>query len=820
VNSTPSTKSAARDRQTGIEKHTESVRKLFYESRSFRWILLPALTVFFIVLLYPHLIVTQPSYKLGDVAERDVKAPQDFFIEDYNATEANRQRAAAEVLTVYDYDRALLPALDARVASAFDDLQTVMAQTAAAPELRRTVAVYGRSVLPREERESPHGTKPIWQYKDAFAHKIGIDVKDDAFKILVEEGFPHQMVLAVNQILAVVLGKGVVPNRAMLLKDTGKGITVRDLGTKNERVITDLKQFYDLDQAKSMVRLVGEPLLRDQNYALRSLVIDFTQRLLQPNITLNRSETEERRNLAAEGVKPVMYKIKAGEMLLREGERVTEVQLLKLNALQAHLKNDNVITSSIGVALLVMCLFATTFVLFRPNFGRTNTEQNKRLLFIAFVLAGFFLVAQLSVFLSESLAERGPAEMNASSILYGTPLASGSMIICLFLGFELALPCAALMAVLTTIIFQADFTLFIYFLINGTMAAYWIRNCRERKVFIKAGTALGLLNLILVTAIDIYLSRISGQKLLWDWLFAFSGGLGSGIVAAGIIPIVEIAFDYTTDIKLLELANLDRPILRQLLMEAPGTYHHSVIVGSMVEAAASEIGANSLLAKVCGYYHDIGKIQKPLYFIENQQNAKNRHDKLAPSMSSLILVAHVKNGLEIARRNRLGTAIIETIQQHHGTSLITYFYDKAKQQKGEDAVKIEDFRYPGPKPQTREVALVMLADVVEAASRTLANPTPSRIQGLVQNLINKVFSDGQLDNCELTLKDLHNIAKSFNKILNAIHHHRIEYPEKRPATGERGKNGNSDRQPPKQPPDFPRENPEKSPGHLRRLGQS
>ncbi|MEJ2474514.1 MAG: hypothetical protein P8Y74_11585, partial [Desulfobacterales bacterium] len=322
MNSTPSTKSAVRDRQTGIEKHTESVRKLFYESRSFRWILLPALTVFFLVLLYPHLIVTQPSYKLGDVADRDVKAPQDFFIEDYNATAANRQRAAAEVLTVYDYDSALLPALDARVASAFDDLQTVMAQTAAAPELRRTVAVYGRSVLPREERESPHGNKPIRQYKDAFAHKIGINVKDDAFKILVEEGFPHEIVLAVNQILAVVLGKGVVPNRAMLLKDTDKGITVRDLGTKNERVITDLKQFYDLDQAKSMVRFVGEPLLKVQNYALRSLVIDFTQRLLQPTLTLNRSETEERRNLAAEGVKPVMYKIKAGEMLLREGERV------------------------------------------------------------------------------------------------------------------------------------------------------------------------------------------------------------------------------------------------------------------------------------------------------------------------------------------------------------------------------------------------------------------------------------------------------------------------------------------------------------------
>ncbi|MFZ0133407.1 MAG: HDIG domain-containing metalloprotein [Desulfobacterales bacterium] len=820
MNPIPSTKSAVRDRQSGIEKHTESVRKLFYESRSFRWILLSALTVFIIVLLHPHLIVTRPSYKLGDVAERDIKAPQDFFIEDDGATEANRRRAVTEVLTVYDYDSALLPALDARVTSAFDELQTVLAESAAAPELRRAVAVYGRSVSPGAEPGSPAGNKPVWQLREDFTRKIGIEVKDDAFKILVEEGGFPPAVAAINQILAAVLSKGVVSNRAMLLKDADKGIVLRDLSTKNERVISELKQFYDLDQAKSMARSIGEPLLKDRSYTLRSLVIDFTQRLIQPNITLNRSETEERRNQAAEALKPVMYKIKAGEMLLREGERVTEAQLLKLDALQKHMKNENVIMSSIGAALLVMCLFITTFVLFQPGFGQTRTEQNKRLLFMAVVLAVFFLVAQLSVFLAESLAERGPTDMGAASVIYGTPLASGSMIICLFLGFELALPFTVLTAILTALLYQADFTLLIYFLINGTMAAYWIRSCRERKVFIKTGAALGLLNLVLVTAINIYHSRSPGQKLLWDWVFAFSGGIGSGIVAAGIIPLVEIAFDYTTDIKLLELANLDRPILRQLMMEAPGTYHHSVIVGSMVEAAASEIGANSLLAKVCGYYHDIGKIRQPLYFIENQHNGKNKHDKLAPSMSALILVAHVKNGIEIARRNHLGSSISDTIQQHHGTSLITYFFDKAKQQKGEDAVKIDDFRYPGPKPQTREVALVMLADVVEAASRTLANPTPSRIQGLVQNLINKVFSDGQLDNCELTLKDLHNIAKSFNKILNAIHHHRIEYPEKRPVSGDKGKNGNSDRQPPKQPSDFPRENSEKSPGHLRRLGQS
>jgi putative nucleotidyltransferase with HDIG domain len=287
-----------------------------------------------------------------------------------------------------------------------------------------------------------------------------------------------------------------------------------------------------------------------------------------------------------------------------------------------------------------------------------------------------------------------------------------------------------------------------------------------------------------------------------------------------VAPLLEIAFGYTTDITLLELANLDRPILRKLMIEAPGTYHHAVVVGSMVEAAAAEIGANPLLAKVCGYYHDIGKIRKPLYFIENQANSKNKHDKLAPSMSSLILISHIKEGVEIAKENKLGQIIIDTIRQHHGTSLIRYFYEKAKQQKGESAVNIDNFRYPGPKPQTREASLVMLADVVEAASRTLENPTPARIQGLVQNLTNTIFTDGQLDDCELTLKDLHRIAKSFNKILNGIHHHRIEYSEGSTAARGKGKNGGPDRQQTKQHKDIIEDNEENGAGRLRRLGLS
>ncbi|MBE0616746.1 MAG: HDIG domain-containing protein, partial [Proteobacteria bacterium] len=244
-----------------------------------------------------------------------------------------------------------------------------------------------------------------------------------------------------------------------------------------------------------------------------------------------------------------------------------------------------------------------------------------------------------------------------------------------------------------------------------------------------------------------------------------------------LVPLAEWAFGYATDIRLMELASLDHPLLGELMLRAPGTYHHSLVTGSLVKAAAEAIGAKALLGTVAAYYHDVGKISKPAYFIENQVEGRNRHDKLSPSMSSLVLISHVKEGVELARRHRLGREIVEILRQHHGTSLIRYFYDRALERcSASDEVRENDYRYPGPKPQTREAALVLLADAVEAASRTVPDPRPARIQGMVQNIINRTFADGQLDECDLTLKDLHEIARSFSRILSAIHHQRIDYP--------------------------------------------
>lgn len=790
--------------------------------QTFLWLLLAGLTAALTLILFPNLAVQKHVYRLGDVAQRDIKAQTDFFIEDAEATRKNRKQAMEAVLTVYDHDTTLSANMIKRLHKSFTDIRMAVEEKQKDAEAE-VVTADTTETTPPEEDKSAELHAFILSLKPRFEETLRISVSDGAYRILENEMFSKEVEDIIATVVDRIMINGVVANKDILLQEQDKGVVLRNVETGEERAVQALRQFYGPEQAKTMVRIIGQPLLENANYTVKGLIVDFAQRMVTPNITLNLSETKKRRKNAAEAVKPFLYQIKKGEMILREGERVTQFQLEKLDAMFAQTQDDQLITSRVGMALIILCLLLVGYIIFIRNHPVMTRDARKNLLFLSAALVMFLLLIKVSASLADGLATSASFPITPSSMYCAIPMAAGAMTVALFMGIELALPFAMLLCICSTVIFNNRIDFFIYFLLSSAMGAYWMRHCRERVVFIKAGLKLGLLNLIFITAVDVYLTDVAFGKLMWDWLFAFLGGAISGIVTAGLAPMVESAFGYTTDIKLLELVNLDRPILRRLMIEASGTYHHSVVVGSMVEAAASAINANPLLARVCGYYHDIGKIKKPLYFIENQTGGKNKHDKLAPSMSSLILISHIKDGVEIAKANKLGKAIIDTIQQHHGTSLISYFYEKAKQMKGEDAVNIDDFRYPGPKPQTREAGLVMLADVIEAASRTLENPTPSRIQGLVQKLINKIFSDGQLDNCELTLKDLHNIAKSFIKILDGIYHNRIEYPESTPAaaggTG-KGKNGYSDRQPPEQTDHRDSTDSAESEGHLKRLGQS
>ncbi len=758
----------------------------------FRLVLLAAVTLAFSLILYPRIMVPRQQYGVGDVAEKDVKAPRELLVKDQAATEIKRQQAVLEVLTVYDQDSELSARLARMVEEAFADLRAM-----------RRAAITNPAPGPPAAADAAAAADDA---RKAFEDKIGIRVSRGAFAALEAEGFSKRIADGIVEIIQKLIDNGVVSTKENLLKDLERGVLLRDVRTHEERIVHDFKQFFSLDQARSLVRSQGQPVLRDLDYAIANLVVDFCQRLIQPNITLNRSETEQRKIRAAADVKPVLYKIKQGEMLLREGERVSELHLLKLQALESEGRPESFFLTLLGAAALIGSLIAASHILFFRRSLAMNENPTRAAVLMACIFIFFQLAAQIMTTLVGGAIRTSHYAIPGTSAVFLVPLAAAPMIICVFLRLPAALTFAVVTAAGTAMMFENSLAMCIFFMITGCMGAYWIRTCRERKVFVTAGLKTGLLGVALAVAVDVFNGHPSWTGWAWSGAFAFMGGVGAGVTAAGVVPLAEIAFGYTTDISLLELANLDRPILRQLMIEAPGSYHHSVILGSMVEAAAAEIGANPLVAKVTGYYHDIGKIKKAQYFIENQRNGKNKHDRLAPSMSSLILISHIKEGVEIAREHKLCPVIIDGIRQHHGTSLIRYFFEKARQLKGNDQVKESDFRYPGPKPQTREAALVMLGDVVEAASRTLENPTPARIKGMVQSLFNRILSDGQLEECDLTLKDLNKIAGCFNTILNGIHHHRIEYYDPHSFAVENGKskfkNGHSDRQPSKTPPDL------------------
>ena len=790
-----------------------------------KWLLLAIVVAIFTVLFYPSLKTHQQDYQLGDIADRNIKALKDFFVEDKAATEVARQQIVEKVPTIYDHDPRIAEQIKDRIHTAFSELHKNISTLdgSSATAVETPTDPEGTPVAEDVAPDAQEREKRMAVFREAFGETLGIEVSQEAFQILTDETTASNISEIMVRILTDILANGVVANKDMLLKELEKGIIIRNVATQTEKTVYALRQYYGPDQAKTMVRIVAEPLVKDLNYNEINLVVEYCQQLMLPNITLNRNETEKRKTLALDGIKPIMYKIKAGEMVLREGERVSSVQLLKLQEMNRQADTKPFSTSGIGGAIMVATLLITSYMLFFAHPRQRSKKTTKNLVFLSITLSLVFVLVKLIIDFEALLLSGGSTTLPPDIFLYVLPIAAAPMLVSLIMGFDIALMFSVVAAISVTLLSGSRIEYLFFVIINHTFAAYWVQNCRERKKMVASGLKLGLLSMFLSVSVGIFTADHIGTQLIWDGAFGFLGGLGSSIIALGLAPLVEIAFGYTTDITLLELANLDRPILKRLMIEAPGTYHHSMVVGSLVEAAASEIGANPLLAKVSAYYHDIGKVKKPPYFIENQTSGRNKHDKLAPSMSSLILIAHVKDGVEIAKEHKLGKVIIDIIQQHHGTSLISFFYEKAKQLKGEDAVKIDDFRYPGPRPQTKEAGLVMLADVVEAASRTLENPTPARIQGLVQHLINKVFSDGQLDNCELTLRDLHLIAKSFNKILYGIHHHRIEYGDaasKDSKEGSKSKDGNSDRQSTGKTSNRDTANSKENQSHLKRLGLS
>jgi putative nucleotidyltransferase with HDIG domain len=425
---------------------------------------------------------------------------------------------------------------------------------------------------------------------------------------------------------------------------------------------------------------------------------------------------------------------------------------------------------SFMLAGVLLFVFYRDLKRYKPYF----LERYRMLLLLGLLMVGTLAVCRLTEYMLLGLLKG--LEMDwGGAVAFGIPVAAGAMLVTLLFDFHTALVFSLIVSLFTGL-WQGQAPLAVYAFAGSLTGAFSVIRCTKRTAILRGGLYVIVANMAMAVFIVLFSGQLLSQEAFASVTFAgFSGLLVVAIVSL-LLPVLEYLFKITTDISLLELLDLNHPLMKNLMLAAPGTYHHSIVVGNLVDAVAEKIGVNPLLARVGAYYHDIGKVKMPEYFIENQPVGKSKHERLTPHMSTMILTSHVKEGSELARQYKLPQEVMDIIQQHHGSSLITYFFEKAKEQPDGTDFSEQDYRYPGPKPQSRVAALIMMADAVEAASKVLSEPTPSRISALIDKVIDHIYLAGQLEECELTLKDINEIKKSFAYILTGIFHKRVEYP--------------------------------------------
>lgn len=475
------------------------------------------------------------------------------------------------------------------------------------------------------------------------------------------------------------------------------------------------------------------------------------------------TETAKAKILAT--VTPVYRTILKGETIVSKGQVITEEQY-DILYLMGYADEVNISKIAGSLAIILLVLLGITII-----YMRTFCKDKYRDLGYMQILMLTVLVLVILDELILSVTVSPSADISAQ-IGFLLPSAMGTMLVATLFNPNMAVFFNGIFAIFAGIL-TGDVQFVLLSLISGMVGAIGIIRLTERSDLYKTALYIALINVIAIGAWGIL------NRTIWDviWvgmLFGILNGVFSAVLTLGLLPLIESMFGVTTSIKLLELSNPNQPLLKKLMLEAPGTYHHSVMVGNLGEAAAEAVGADGLIVRVGAYYHDIGKIKRPYFFTENQFNGENPHDKISPTLSALIITSHVKDGVEMATEAKLPPMIIDMIAQHHGNSLISYFYQKAKET--DEEVREEDYRYEQPKPQTKEAAILMMADTVEAAVRSKTGATPGQIEGFIRTLIKGKLNDGQFDECDLTFKDLDKIAETFGRVINGMYHKRIEYP--------------------------------------------
>ncbi|MBU3176732.1 HDIG domain-containing protein [Clostridium estertheticum] len=491
---------------------------------------------------------------------------------------------------------------------------------------------------------------------------------------------------------------------------------------------------------------------------IREIGIAIANVEVRPNTIYDKASTDVAIKEAEKNVKPVI--IKKDQIIIKEGEPITPEQMSLLESLGL-LNSTNNFDWSLYLSLAALVCFVILlqwFYLYK--YHPEIYYDTKKLIMLNILSIIAILLARVLGIIS----------------IFVIPLACVPMLMAILSNEEVSIVLNVFNCILISVAVNFNFEITILAVLNSIVGVMLLKKMQQRNDILYSSLYIAMVNLVIYLSMGFLLSN-SIIEVFKKAGLVYIASLVAGTLTIGFLPFLESFFDIVTTVKLLELSNPNHPLLKRLLLEAPGSYHHSVLVANLSEVAAEVVGANPVLARACAYYHDIGKIKRPYFFKENQLGNDNPHDKITPNLSTLIIISHVKDGLELAKEYKLPKVIQDVIVQHHGTTLVKYFYVTMKNSsENPDEIKEEDFRYNGPNPESKEAAIIMLADAVEAAVRSIPNSTKGKIEEMVNNLIKARLNDGQLDNCDLTLKDLEKIRKSFLKVLSGIYHERIEYP--------------------------------------------
>ena len=671
-------------------------------------------------------------YREGDIARERVVAPSDFRVQKDDVTlRREQEEAALAVPPVFVVDqRARTDALERW--SAFQE--------------RALAVVSDPDVGPLQRAEK--------------LKLLGVPLDASAAEALSAPGRARRALTEMGSWLTEVLDAGVVSEKRSGLILGYRNVTLRDGDVESSAPATRF-----LDRREALDRLSRHAR---STFGADTRGVTLVEALANPfvvaSVTYDRAETEWRRSNAKTAVPDMVGMVKKDELIVDANERVTHEAVLKLRSLrnlEAARRSQTEYLYPPLARMLLMLLFIAAFATYlRMELPWVFGDNGMLAMFTVLTLAVLGCVVAI-------VPVAGLSE-------FAVPLALAPLVVASLMEKRPALVFTLMLSVLVMAVAELRAPFVAVAMMGGVTAVYSVQRLRHRWHFVRAFFAIALANTAAILAWDLARSTpVPG--MLNDGLWGLLSALFATAVAFGILPLVEQVFRLTSDITLLELSDLNRPLLRRMQLEAPGTYHHSMVVGSLAEAAAEAIGANSLLSRVQAYYHDIGKLAKPEYYAENEPAAsRSRHEKLTPSMSALVVKSHIVEGLDLAKKERLPRAVRNAIPEHHGTMVMAFFFHKALE--SDPTARREDYSYPGPRPRSKETAILMLADGVEGASRALAEPTPSRIRGLVQRIIEERMRDGQLDEANITIQDLARIRESFIPVLTAIFHVRAPYP--------------------------------------------